>query len=137
MNIQIPKDIDEKEAKLYKGLSLRQFFSLMGTIGIIFVICGVGKAPIEAGIIPGAIFFISTFKNINHVPVPVFVYRFLVGKTVNESYTRESMGRIHYQTEKDQIKSAKAWNRELARQKEKGRKQIKTVRCMKGNKTRK
>lgn len=139
MIIKQTKDVDATEAKVAYGLSLKKlgFLAIAATTSLAALIT-LHLPPAIAGLPGGLILFLGFYKK-QGMSAPKLIKRWLGIYFNKEEYHAEAIAHTKNQTEKQQQKSALAWNRELRRQKKRhaAATTIQTVRCTRNKKSRK
>ena len=139
MIVKIPKNIDETEARIMYGLTMRKMigFGLAG--GVALLLYFKLHAPVfVSGVLGGAILFLIIYQK-QGMSAPTLIKRYFESKISSVPYIREPIVRLRVQSQKEQTKAAEKWNKWLKGYKRKHPKAeiVKTVRCSNSRKTRK
>lgn len=139
MIVQIPKDIDAVEAKIFAGLSLKKMgFAAIAAAIVLFLKMKLHLPTLAAALPGGIILFLGFYSKhgMDALTLSIRMFQLLFTK---QEYYREPIASSKVLDKKATEKAAKEWNHEMARQKKRhpNMETIPSVRCERTAKSRK
>lgn len=139
MIVKVTKDIDAVEAKLFWGLSLVKMGFAAIAISVVLICLLAFHLPPLVSAVPGGIILFLGFYRKHGMSAATLVRRMVSTLFAKPEYFREAIAQSRCKKRKEMEKAAKAWNRELARQKKRhpNMETVAAIRCERSAKSRK